>query len=137
MLGTNLNVSLTEFNQRNQPAEESLILDSNFTLIPVILMQIAQVLGTVVSTIKAPNLRGGKFLLLQFLDETGEPVPGYEVALDYVGAGIGEWVLVSRGSAARQIEGSQGCPSDAAIVGIIDTVNTKTGTIYSKREQYR
>ncbi|MGB3402310.1 MAG: EutN/CcmL family microcompartment protein [Microcoleaceae cyanobacterium] len=99
-------------------------------------MQIAQVLGTVVSTIKAPNLRGGKFMLLQFLDETGEPVPGYEVALDYVGAGIGERVLVSRGSAARQI-GSQDCPSDAAIVGIIDTVNTNAGTIYSKRDQDR
>ncbi len=61
----------------------------------------------------------------------------HKVALDYVGAGIGEWVLVSRGSAARQIPGSQDCPSDAAIVGIIDTVNTKTGTIYSKRDQDR
>ncbi len=100
-------------------------------------MQIAKVLGTVVSTQKEPSLRGGKFMLLQFMDETGEPVPGYEVALDSVGAGIGEWVLVTRGSAARQIPGSQDRPSDAAIVAIIDTVNTSTGNIYSKRDQDR
>ena len=100
-------------------------------------MQIAKVLGTVVSTQKEPSLRGGKFLLLQFIDETGQPVPGYEVAMDSVGAGRGEWVLVSRGSAARQVPGSQDRPSDAAIVAIIDTVNTDNGMIYSKRDQDR
>ncbi|NER32264.1 MAG: carbon dioxide concentrating mechanism protein CcmL, partial [Symploca sp. SIO1C4] len=59
-------------------------------------MQIAKVRGTVVSTLKEPSLRGVKFLLLQFLDQEGELLPQYEVAADSVGAGIDEWVLVSR-----------------------------------------
>jgi carbon dioxide concentrating mechanism protein CcmL len=70
-------------------------------------MQIAKVCGTVVSTQKEPTLRGVKFLLVQFLDEDGQPLPKYEVAADSVGAGVDEWVLVSRGSAARQVPGSE------------------------------
>jgi carbon dioxide concentrating mechanism protein CcmL len=70
----------------------------------------AKVLGTVVSTQKEPTLRGSKFLLLQFIDEEGSPVPGYEVAADCVGAGIDEWVLVTRGSAARIAPGSENRP---------------------------
>ncbi|MDE5075916.1 MAG: EutN/CcmL family microcompartment protein, partial [Trichodesmium sp. St5_bin2_1] len=66
-------------------------------------MQIAKVRGTVVSTQKEPNLKGTKLLLLQFIDEEGHPLPKYEVAADNVGAGINEWVLVSRGGAAREI----------------------------------
>ena len=64
-------------------------------------MQIAKVRGTVVSTHKAPSMKGIKLLLVQFIDETGELLPNYEVAADIVGAGVNEWVLVSRGSAAR------------------------------------
>ncbi|MGF1491604.1 MAG: EutN/CcmL family microcompartment protein [Microcoleaceae cyanobacterium] len=100
-------------------------------------MQIARVLGTVVSTQKEPSLQGSKFLLLQFIDETGEALPGYEVAIDCVGAGFDEWVLVSRGSAARQVPRSESRPSDAAVVAIIDTINAGNRSIYSKREQDR
>jgi carbon dioxide concentrating mechanism protein CcmL len=99
-------------------------------------MQIARVIGTVVSSQKEPSLRGSKFLLLQFIDENGEPVPGYEVAIDCVGAGFGEWVLVSRGSAARQVPGSEDRPSDAAIVAIIDTVNADNRLLYSKKDHH-
>ncbi|MGB7519794.1 MAG: EutN/CcmL family microcompartment protein, partial [Spirulinaceae cyanobacterium] len=63
-------------------------------------MQIAQVRGTVVSTQKLPSMTGVKLLLVQFVDEEGLLVPKYEVAADRVGAGISEWVLISRGSAA-------------------------------------
>ena len=66
-------------------------------------MQIAKVRGTVVSTQKEPNLKGTKLLVLQFIDEEGHPLPKYEVAADNVGAGINEWVLVSRGGAAREL----------------------------------
>ena len=100
-------------------------------------MQIARVIGTVVSTQKEPSLRGSKFLLLQLLDEQGEPMPEYEVAIDYVGAGFGEWVLMSRGSAARQVSGSEKRPSDAAIVGIIDTVTAGNRQIYNQKERGR
>ncbi len=99
-------------------------------------MQIALVRGTVVSTQKEPSLRGSKLLLLQFVDLEGQLLPKYEVAADQVGAGIDEWVLVSRGSAARQVGGSER-PLDAIVVGIIDTVSVDNRNIYSKRDQYR
>lgn len=100
-------------------------------------MQIAKVRGTVVSTVKEPGLRGVKFLLLQFLDENGNLLPNYEVAGDNVGAGRDEWVLVSRGSAARQVGESDRRPIDAMVVGIIDTVSVDNHILYSKKDQYR
>jgi carbon dioxide concentrating mechanism protein CcmL len=99
-------------------------------------MQIAKVRGTVVSTHKEPSLRGVKFLLLQFIDEQGCPLPKYEVAADNVGAGVDEWVLVSRGGAARQGSGSEMRPLDAVVIGIIDTVSVDNGLLYSKKDQY-
>jgi carbon dioxide concentrating mechanism protein CcmL len=100
-------------------------------------MQIAKVRGTVVSTHKEPMLRGVKLLLVQFIDEEGQLLPKYEVAGDQVGAGVDEWVLISRGSAARQMEGSEKRPIDAMVVAIIDTVNVENRLLYSKKEQYR
>lgn len=100
-------------------------------------MQIAKVRGTVVSTHKDPSLTGVKFLLLQFVDEEGRLLPSYEVAADNVGAGVDEWVLVSRGSAARQVSRSEQRPVDAAVVAIIDTVSVDNRSLYSKRDQDR
>ena len=100
-------------------------------------MQIAKVRGTVVSTHKEPSLRGVKFLLLQFLDEEGQLLPKYEVAADTVGAGMDEWVLVSLGSAARQVGECNTRPIDAMVIGIIDTVSVDNHILYSKKEQYR
>ncbi|HEY9597659.1 MAG TPA: EutN/CcmL family microcompartment protein [Cyanophyceae cyanobacterium] len=100
-------------------------------------MQIAKVRGTVVSTYKEPKLRGVKFLLLQFLDQEGQLMPVYEVAADTVGAGMDEWVLVSRGSAARQVGEHEHRPIDAMVVGIIDTVTVENQVLYSKKDQYR
>ncbi len=99
-------------------------------------MQIAKVRGTIVSTQKDQSLTGVKFLLVQFIDEAGQLLPGYEVASDSVGAGLNEWVLVTRGSAARKLPGSEHRPLDAAIVGIIDTVNLDGRSLYSKREEF-
>lgn len=99
-------------------------------------MQIALVRGTVVSTQKEPSLRGAKLLFLQFVDAEGQLLPKYEVAADQVGAGIDEWVLVSRGGAARSIGGGER-PLDALVVGIIDTVSIDNRNIYSKKDQYR
>lgn len=100
-------------------------------------MQIARVCGTIVSTQKEPSLQGVKFLLLQFVDEQGDPLPEFEVAADSVGAGVDEWVLVSRGSAARQNPGWEKRPLDALVIGIIDTVSFNNHLLYSKREQDR
>jgi len=95
-------------------------------------MQLAIVRGTVVSTYKEPSLRGTKFLLLQLVDQDGQPLPEYEVAADTVGAGVEEWVLVSRGSAARQVRDAINLPIDAAVVAIVDTVNLANMLVYSK-----
>jgi carbon dioxide concentrating mechanism protein CcmL len=101
-------------------------------------MQIAKVRGTVVSTQKDPSLRGVKLLMLQLVDENGNLLPEYEVAADNsVGAGIDEWVLVSRGSAARQISGNEQRPLDSVVVAIIDTIYVEDRQIYSKKDQYR
>jgi carbon dioxide concentrating mechanism protein CcmL len=100
-------------------------------------MQIAKVRGTVVSTHKARSLTGVKLLLLQFIDAQGQPTAKYEVAGDTVGAGLDEWVLVSRGSAARKESGYEERPLDAMVVGIIDTVTVDNRSIYRKKDEYR
>jgi carbon dioxide concentrating mechanism protein CcmL len=100
-------------------------------------MRVAKVRGTVVSTQKDPSLRGVKLLMLQFVDENGNLLPEYEVAADSVGAGVDEWVLVSQGSAARQILGNEQRPLDTAVVAIIDTIHVEDRLIYSKKDQYR
>jgi len=99
-------------------------------------MQIAKVRGTVVSTQKEPSLTGIKFLLVQLIDEEGQPLPVYEVAADRVGAGVGEWVLISRGSSAREVEGNTNRPIDAAVVAIIDTVTVENQRLYDKGTQW-
>lgn len=99
-------------------------------------MLLAKVRGTVVSTCKEPSLNGVKFLLVQLLSDSGDPLPDYEVAADVVGAGIGEWVLIARGSGARQHEGYRDRPVDAAVVAIIDTVSLDSGALYNKRNDF-
>ncbi len=99
-------------------------------------MRIAKVRGTVVSTYKEPSLQGVKFLMLQFVDEGGNLLPEYEVAADTVGAGLDEWVLVSRGSQSRHVRDCGTRPIDAAVIAIIDTVTISNRSVYSKREDY-
>jgi carbon dioxide concentrating mechanism protein CcmL len=97
-------------------------------------MKLAKVMGTVVSTHKEPNLTGTKFLLVQMLDALGNELPEYEIAADCVGAGLTEVVLVSLGSAARQVSSKDRYPVDALIVAIVDTVVVGNELTYSKRD---
>ena len=86
-------------------------------------MQIARVVGTVVATQKNRKLEGAKLLLVQPLTLADEPRGVALLAIDSVGAGIGEKVLVViEGKAAGQALGRKAAAVDAAIVGIIDTV---------------
>ncbi len=100
-------------------------------------MQIAKVCGTVVSTHKSRTLTGIKLLLVQFIDVNGQMLTEYEVAGDLVGAGLNEWVLVTRGSAARKETGQEDRPIDAMVVGIIDTVTVSKELLYSKKDEER
>ena len=86
-------------------------------------MIIARILGTVVSTQKDARLTGKKLLLVRPLNLDGTDASGYTVAVDTVGAGFHERVLVVAGSSARLAEGMKDAPVDAAIVGVIDTVD--------------
>jgi ethanolamine utilization protein EutN len=92
-------------------------------------VQLAKVLGQVVSTVKEPGLQRFTLLLLQ--DATGADPdrpggPSY-VAVDLVGAGTGELVLVSSGGAARVAAGAD-APTDRAVVAIADSV-IRAGTV--------
>ena len=94
-------------------------------------------MGTVVSTQKESSLTGTKFLLVQMLAAAGKDLPEYEVAADCVGAGLTEVVLVSFGSAARQISTKDRYPVDAMIVAIVDSVRVGNELTYDKRDASR
>ncbi|MFN7947867.1 MAG: EutN/CcmL family microcompartment protein [Blastocatellia bacterium] len=85
-------------------------------------MIIGRILGTVVATRKDERLQGAKLLLVRPITLKGEDENNYLVAVDTVGAGYREKVLVVSGSSARMAEGMKDRPVDAAIIGIIDTV---------------
>ncbi len=84
-------------------------------------MIIGKVTGSIVSTRKQDNLIGNKFMVIEPL-QTGSKEPKQLVAIDNIGAGIGEYVLVAQGSAARIGCNMPDAPIDAAIVGIIDDI---------------
>lgn len=88
-------------------------------------MQLAQVVGTVVSTRKEDALIGHKLLILAAFDPRGQTTSDeLLVAIDALGAGIGETVLIARGGAAR-INLPAATPVDARIIGIVDTVDVR------------
>ena len=87
-------------------------------------MILAKVVGTVVATRKDERLVGQKLLVVQALDVTGKPQGSHLVAVDTVDAGAGETVLIVSGSSARLAADLKDSPVDAAIVGIVDAVET-------------
>jgi microcompartment protein CcmK/EutM len=87
-------------------------------------MQIARVVGTVVSTQKHPKFEGAKLLLVQPLNLDDSPRGAALLAVDGVGAGVHEKVLVVlEGRAAGEALGRTAAPVDAAVVGIVDTIS--------------
>ncbi len=85
-------------------------------------MILAKVVGTVVATRKDDRLLSSKLLIARPMDPRGKAEGAYLVAIDTVDAGMGETVLIVSGSSARMAAGLKDCPVDAAIVGIVDTV---------------
>lgn len=84
-------------------------------------MKIARVAGTVVSTINVPVYDNRRLLMCDLLDEQGNDTGGYIIAVDAVGAGYRETVLVlDEGNGARQVIGDPNAPIRAVVVGIID-----------------
>ena len=91
-------------------------------------MLIARIIGTLVATRKHEQLVGTKIQILQPLEAKGEVPKGDPfVAIDAVGAGVGETVVVVRGSSARKAVENDQCPVDATIIGIIDQIDIDEG----------
>ena len=88
-------------------------------------MVLARIVGTVVATRKDPRLVSNKLLLARPVDPRDRTrlEGAYLVAVDTVDAGVGETVLIVSGSSARMASGMKDCPVDAAVVGIVDTVD--------------
>jgi microcompartment protein CcmK/EutM len=103
-------------------------------------MFLARVTGSVVATQKVSSMIGNKLLTVEpyrvdpgqadKLVSTGRTF----VVVDTVGAGLGELVLIVQGSSARLTPETEKLPVDAAIIGIVDTVNIENKTIFSARE---
>lgn len=87
-------------------------------------MQVARVVGNVVATRKDPNLIGHRLLVLQQLTPAREPIERQLVAVDSVGAGVGEDVFFVRGREASFPFLPDQVPTDASIIGIVDHRST-------------
>ncbi len=86
-------------------------------------MKLGRVVGNVVSTINAPIFDHRRLLVCDLLDEKGEARGGYLIAVDTVGAGPGEQVLIlDEGNGARQILDRENAPVRAVVVGIVDEI---------------
>jgi len=95
-------------------------------------MKLGKVVGTIVATQKSPALAGTTLLIVRDLRPDGELAEGFVVAIDAVGAGVGEVVLTVAGSSARITERTQDCPVDATIIAIVDTVEADGTVTYRK-----
>jgi len=95
-------------------------------------MLIGKVVGTVIATRKEEELEGLKFLLGRGLDLEGKATSTLVVAVDAIGAGIGEVVLYASGSSARQTKVTKDRPVDATIMAIVDEIEVAGKLKYVK-----
>ncbi len=95
-------------------------------------MLLGKVVGTVVSTNKEQELNGLKLLLVRGADVTGNATGALVVAIDAVGAGVGEIVLYASGSSARQTKVTKDRPVDATIMAIVDSIEHEGRQTYTK-----
>jgi carbon dioxide concentrating mechanism protein CcmL len=97
-------------------------------------VKLAKVLGTVVATEKDSKLQGFKFLMLGLWGHDNKPAGGSVVAVDAVGAGVGEMVLFASGSSARQTAATDNKPVDAVVMAIVDSWEIEGDEKYRKGE---
>lgn len=97
-------------------------------------MFLGKVIGSVWSTRKDENLIGAKFLIVRQLDLDLNEKENFVVAVDSVGAGEGEVVLVATGSSSRQTEFTKNKPVDAVIMAIVDKLDIALKEYFNKQE---
>jgi microcompartment protein CcmK/EutM len=88
-------------------------------------MKLGRIVGSVVSTRKDPSLESLKLLVVENLGTNLEQEGGYVVAVDSVGAGVGEVILYATGSSARQTKITKDRPVDAVIMAIVDSFDVE------------
>ena len=95
-------------------------------------MMLGRVAGTLVASQKEPSMEGMKFLVVRELTVDNEDAAAYVVAVDTVGAGIGEVVMYAQGSSARQTASTHERPCDAVVMAIVDEWEVDGATKYRK-----
>lgn len=95
-------------------------------------MLLAKVVGTVVSSKKEQSMEGLRFMLVQPVDAEMKPTGPHVVAVDAVGAGVGEYILFATGSSARQTVMTDKRPCDAVIMAIVDNWEVRGQMKYHK-----
>ncbi|MFP4687478.1 MAG: EutN/CcmL family microcompartment protein [bacterium] len=98
-------------------------------------MKFARVVGNVVATRKEEKVRGRKFMVIQPVNLDMEPSADVLVAVDAVGAGVGELVLFATGSTARQTHLTENRPTDCVIMAIVDLVDIDGDSVYNKSDE--
>lgn len=96
-------------------------------------MQTGIVIGTIVATRKDSRLVGHKLMVTQPVDVNRNPLGEPVIAVDTVGAGIGEYVIYTEGTAARYAANQKESPIDAAIVGIIDSLDLRMDVLKKEK----
>ncbi len=87
-------------------------------------MKLGRVVGNVVSTVNTPDLDERTLLLVDLIGPDGTAAGGYQIAVDNIGAGAGETVLLlDEGNSARQVLGAPGAPIRTVVIGIVDEVS--------------
>ena len=95
-------------------------------------MLIAKVIGSAVASVKLDALKSSKLLVVSPADGHGDVNGAPFLAVDLVGAGTGELVVVSQGSSARMAAGANTSPVDAAIIGILDSLQIDGDVAFRK-----
>ena len=95
-------------------------------------MLLGKVTGTVVASAKDERLENFKLLVVENISPEAEASGGYVVAVDAVGAGVGDVVLYASGSSARQTILTDKRPADAAVIAIVDAIDIGAKTTYKK-----
>ena len=95
-------------------------------------MQLGRVTGTLVSSRKDPLMEGMTFLVVRQINADNSDTDSYVVAVDAVGAGVGEVVMYASGSSARQTTRTKDKPCDAVIMAIVDTWEVDGETVFVK-----